>query len=113
MTDIGPVTPAADQDVQFSTKTVDANGTPTTPSLSWALQGPGGVLQVAPDSLSAKLVTPAGDFVATVTVTTLEGVQDVATISRSTQGITTVIGLNATLVPKGGPAPTSMAPSRS
>jgi len=101
---IPPVNPDITQDVQCTTSPKDANGLQTTPQLAWDLAGPGQVT-VAPDTLSALVVTPeSGDFTSTLTVRTPEGLADSVIISRSaeTGGITTVIGLGAELVPKSG-----------
>jgi len=99
MTDIGVIVPGENEDVQFGTN-LQWDGTPGNSSLTWLLDsGFAGELHVAPDTLSAKLVTNPGNFSAHVTVTAPSGVSDSATVERIA-GAITAIGLNATLVTK-------------
>lgn len=101
MTDIGNITVRADEDVVFATA-VQWSGEPGTANLAWTLDnGNAGTLEVAADTLSARLVTAAdGNFEANITARDpLTNTQDTAMVTRTPSGIT-AIGLNATVVSK-------------
>jgi hypothetical protein len=99
MTDIGNITPKSTENVQFKTAPTDANGVATTPTLTWSVSPPVGMLTVSPDT-PMLFVTPDVDFRVVVTVQSPRG-WDQAESPRA--NVTTVIGLSASRPPSSTP----------
>jgi hypothetical protein len=81
----GPFNPGLNEDVELRIAPVNAAGQPVTDTFNWSLSDQSaGTLTIAPDTLSAKLVTAAGGIDAIVTVSqTSTGKSDSASIQRT------------------------------